>query len=193
MDVRVPTNGRVALLAHCLLNQNTKPYMRARFPGAVWELLDILREKDFSLFQLPCPEVAFAGLNRFSQVKEQYDTPKYREHCRELAAMVCDQLAQYPSYEYKTVLIGLDGSPSCGLRLTGTSKNWRGYPSNIEDEGYPVQKGRGILMEEILAGHERRGLPAPPFFGVGLDVHGIDLDGITAAFRKELEETIRKR
>ena len=191
-DVRMKTNGRVALIAHCLLNQNSKPYLRARFPGAVWDILDVLRRHDFALFQLPCPEVSFTGLNRFSAVIDQYDTPKYREHCRNLAVMVLDQLQQYPSYNYKLLLIGLDGSPSCGVDLTGTSKEWRGHPTNIKTEGYPVQPGSGVLMQELRSQFEVRGMEFPPTFGVGLDVHGVELDKVAGAFEKQLQEALKE-
>jgi len=191
-DVRMKTNGRVALIAHCLLNQNSKPYLRARFPGTVWDILDVLKKHDFALFQLPCPEVAFTGLNRFSAVIDQYDTPKYREHCRDLSVMVLDQLQQYPSYNYKLLLIGLDGSPSCGVDLTGTSKEWRGHPTNIKTEGYPVQPGSGVLMQELCSQFEARGMEVPPAFGVGLDVHGVELDKVSAAFEKQLQEVLKE-
>ncbi len=192
MDVRVKPNGRVALMSHCLLNQNTKPYMRGRFAGPVWEILDILRKNDFSIFQLPCPEVAFTGLNRFSAVIEQYDTPKYRAHCRDLAVMVADQLQQYPSYDYKLILIGLDGSPSCGIDLTGTSREWRGHPTSIKTEGYPVSAGRGVLMQELQKQLDERGIGFPPAFGVALDVHGVNLEEIAAAFEQQLAEALKK-
>ncbi len=192
MDVRVKPNGRVALMAHCLLNQNTKPYMRGRFSGPVWDILDILKKNDFSIFQLPCPEVAFAGLNRFSAVINQYDTPKYRRHCKDLVMMVADQLQQYPLYDYKIILIGLDGSPSCGINLTGTSTEWRGHPTNIKTEGYPVSEGSGILMQELKREMTERGLEFPPAFGIALDVHGVDLEEITSKFEVELKETLTK-
>ena len=189
-DVRVKPNGRVALIAHCLLNQNSKPYLRARFAGAVWDILDVLKKHDFAIFQLPCPEVAFTGLNRFSAVIEQYDTPKYREHCCDLAGMVVDQLQQYPSYNYQLLLIGLDGSPSCGVDLTGTSSLWRGHPVNIRNEAYPVEPGRGVLMQELQEQFEVRGMKFPPAFGVGLDVHGVDLEKIAPVFEKQLEKAL---
>ncbi|RKX78850.1 MAG: hypothetical protein DRP87_05115 [Spirochaetes bacterium] len=191
MDTRVKTNGRVAIMAHCLLNQNSKPYMRARFPGVVWEILDILRKYDLAIIQMACPEVSFTGLNRFSSVIEQYDTPKYRAHCGDIARMVVDQIAQYPSYNYKTIVIGVDGSPSCGVDLTGTSKDWRGHPSSVKTEGYPVAEGRGVLMQELQSEMESRGLSFYPAFGIGLDIHGINLKEIDSSFEAQLREHLK--
>ena len=140
-DVRVKTSGRVAMVAHCLLNQNTKPYMRARFPGIVDPVLDVLREEGYALFQLPCPEVGHAGLSRFSQVIEQYDTPRYRAHCRDLAVRVVDQIDHYRDYGYSLVMLGIDGSPSCGI-----TKTWS---ARIEDNKYKNRQvpGTGVLAE----------------------------------------------
>lgn len=188
-DVRVQVGGKVAIVSHCLLNQNVKPYMRARYPGVVPPVLDLLVRKGFALFQLPCPEVSFAGLNRWSAVIEQYDTPKYRQHCQELAVQVVDQLAHYPQYGYRCVLLGIDGSPSCGIRLTGTSREWRGFPgSGAAGDKYPIGPGQGVLMQELLAEITRRGLPTPPMIGVGLDIHGIDLQSLPAQLEAQLAE-----
>jgi predicted secreted protein len=187
-DIRVKTSGKVALLSHCLLNQNSKPYMRARYPGVVTPVIEVLLNRGYALFQLPCPEVSFTGLNRWSAVIEQYDTPKYRGHCREIAVQVVDQLAQYPQYGYTCLLIGIDGSPTCGVRLTGSSDRWRGFPGSLEPgETYPVTEGRGILMQELTGEYEARGLGELKAFGVGLDLHGVDLDGIGSSLAKELE------
>jgi predicted secreted protein len=187
-DVRVKTSGKVALLSHCLLNQNSKPYKRARYAGAVTPVVEVLLEKGYALFQLPCPEVSFTGLNRWSAVIEQYDTPKYRQHCREIAVQVVDQLAQYPQYGYHCLLIGIDGSPTCGVRLTGSSDQWRGFPGAATlGEIYPVRDGQGVLMQELIKEFESRGLGKLPGFGVGLDLHGIDLDTLGSCFEKELE------
>src|SRR5258708_22097408 len=78
----------VAFVAHCLLNQNAKVYGGARCPGIYSPLVQVLREQGWRMEQLPCPELAFTGLNRFSAVREQYDTAAYHRHCRRLAAAV---------------------------------------------------------------------------------------------------------
>jgi predicted secreted protein len=188
-DVRVQVNGRVALLAHCLLNQNSKPHMRARYPGIVEPVLDVLRRLGYSLFQMPCPEVGFAGLNRFSQVIEQYDTAAHRRHCRSLASMVADQIDRYPTRDYSLVVLGIDGSPSCGIDLTGTSPEWKGYPgSSGVGEAYPIAKGRGIFMQELEKELELRGMEFPGAVGVALDRHGVDLEQVGPLLEKALRE-----
>jgi NAD(P)-dependent dehydrogenase (short-subunit alcohol dehydrogenase family) len=51
-------------------------------------LVDVLRERGFEIEQMPCPELAFTGLNRFWAVREQLDTLAYRRHCDRIASAV---------------------------------------------------------------------------------------------------------
>ena len=114
-------------------------------------VLDILREEGYALVQLPCPEIAFAGAKRWSQVIEQYDTPKYWAHCRDLSVLSIDQIDHFlRDSAFTLVLIGLEGSPSCGVQLTGSSSKWQGYPGAVEMNGkYPVKKGTGLFMQAL--------------------------------------------
>ena len=189
-DVRVASGEKIAVIAHCLLNQNTKPHLRARYPGIVTPILDVLRENEFALMQLPCPEIAFAGIKRWSQVIEQFDTPKYRHHCRDLAVRSVDQFEHFIRYDpFKLVIIGLEGSPSCGVKLTGSSPDWQGYPGSVEMTGkYPVKEGAGIFMQELQNEISCRNLTIPPILSIGLDIYGIDLNEIGPRLQAELDE-----
>ncbi len=69
---------KVALVANCLLNQNAKVCQGAHYPGLVSPVVEVLRKRGYVLQQLPCPELAFAGVRRWWAVYEQYDTPAYR-------------------------------------------------------------------------------------------------------------------
>jgi len=108
---------RVAFIAHCLLNQNAKVEGGAKRPG-MWEpVIDLLRERGYTIRQMPCPELAFGGARRFWGVREQFDTPLYRRHCRRLATLVASVIAQHASAADDVVLIGVDSSPTNGGRL----------------------------------------------------------------------------
>ena len=63
----------VAFVAHCMLNQNSTTNGGALCPGVYSPLVEQLREKGWRIEQMPCPELAFTGLNRFWAVKEQLD------------------------------------------------------------------------------------------------------------------------
>src|SRR5215472_7361274 len=90
-----PTTGHsyahlmgVAFVAHCLLNQNSKVGDGAHCAGVYSPVIDTLRDKGWRIEQMPCPELAFTGLNRFWAVREQLDTAAYRRHCARLAEAV---------------------------------------------------------------------------------------------------------
>ncbi len=189
-DIRVAAGCKIAILAHCLLNQNVKPHQRARYHGIVDPVLDVIREEGYALVQLPCPEIGFAGMKRWSQVIEQYDTPKYRAHCRDMATHSIDQIDHFlRDDDFTLILIGLEGSPSCGVRLTGSSPDWQGYPGAVEMTGkYPVKPGAGLFIQALQTEIKSRGLTVPPILAVGLDLYGIDLDQLGSRLREELKD-----
>ena len=71
--VSVDRSRRVAFVAHCLVNQNAKVQEFARSPGVVPGVVERLRTHGYRIQQLPCPEMAFAGVNRWWQGRELYD------------------------------------------------------------------------------------------------------------------------
>src|SRR5207248_946779 len=79
----------------CLLNQNAKVCEGAHYRGLVSPVVEALRSRGYLLQQLPCPELAFAGVRRWWAVYEQYDTPAYRAHCRRLAQAIAPLIEQY--------------------------------------------------------------------------------------------------
>lgn len=189
-DIRVASGRKIAVVAHCLLNQNTKPHQRARFPGIATPVLEAIQKTGFALMQLPCPEISFAGTRRWSQVIEQYDTPAYRQHCTVLCRQSVDQIDHFlKDRAFTIVIIALEGSPSCGYRYTGSSETWRGFPGDAEFDGtYPVSEGTGLFMQTLLSEIKSRNLPVPPVLGVALDMYGVDLDKI----EDEIETGLRK-
>ena len=157
--------ARVAFIAHCLLNQNAKVEGGA-LTAAVWEpVIDLLREHDYTIRQMPCPEIAFGGARRFWGVREQFDTPLFRRHCRRLAKLVAAVMAQHVDADDDVVLIGIDSSPTMGVEFTCTSPTWGGKPDIGEDDSELVP-GNGIFIEELEAELTARGLPLPRRTGI---------------------------
>ena len=145
---------RVAFIAHCLLNQNAKVEGGAKRPG-MWEpVIDLLRERGYTIRQMPCPELAFGGARRFWGVREQFDTPLYRRHCRRLAKLVAAVIGQHAAAGDDIVLIGVDSAP-----------HWAGKPDIGEDDSTLV-RGDGIFVEELKAELAERGLPEPRSTGI---------------------------
>jgi predicted secreted protein len=114
---------------------------------------------------MPCPELAFGGARRFWGVREQFDTPVYRTHCRRLARLVAAVIEQHASAGDDVVLIGVDSSPTMGVDFTPSAPHWGGKPDIGEDDSTLV-RGDGIFIEELKAELEERGLPVPRSTGI---------------------------
>ena len=179
---------KVALVAGCLLNQNAKVCQGARYPALVNPVVAALRARGYLLQQLPCPELAFAGVRRWWAVYEQYDTPAYRAHCRRLAQAIAPLIEQYLRRGDELILIGLDGSPSTGVRFTSSKADWGGRPNRPADD-WEIVSGRGIWIEELEAELARRGLPRLPATGWALDLGRVD----EAGARHDLEQFLESR
>lgn len=157
---------KVAFIAHCLLNQNSKVEGGAKRPG-MWEpVIELLRERGYVIRQMPCPELAFGGARRFWGVREQFDTPVYRRHCRRLAKLVAAVIAQHTAAGDDLVLLGVDTSPTMGIEFTCSSPTWGGKPDVGENDDSTLVPGDGIFIEELKAELAGRGLPAPRATGI---------------------------
>lgn len=169
--------GRVAFVAHCILNQNAKVNGFAFYSAMIFEMAQILNKHSFGMVQLPCPETTYAGAHRWWHVREQYDSPGYRRHCRKILEPILDQMEVYQREGHQLVIVGLDGSPSCGVEISGTSEKWGG-PPEIPDKdmrSYPTTSQPGIFIEELFKGITERGLKRPKSIGAGFDIPGFDL------------------
>src|SRR5215470_558755 len=147
----------VAFVAHCLLNQNSKVGDGAHCAGIYSPVVDVLRDKGWRIEQMPCPELAFTGLNRFWAVREQLDTPEYRRYCRRLASGVADMIAVRAAQGEDIVLIGVEGSPSMGVHITSSDPARGGRPA-WPDGSPELTGGEGIFVEELHNELARRGI-----------------------------------
>ncbi len=150
---------KIVVLAHCLLNVNSKIKGLANYSAHHGEVLKKVVEEDLGIIQLPCPEITYLGMDRWGMTKNQYNYPAYRNHCREMLKPVVDQIVEYQRQNYEVVeLIGIDGSPSCGIHYTET-----GYKGGMIDCENSLRQVTtrvyepGVFMEvflELLKEHE---------------------------------------
>ena len=157
--------ARVAFVAHCMLNQNAKVVGGALCRGINPALLEELRANGWRVAQMPCPELTFTGLNRFWAVREQLDTRAYRRHCRRIVGAVAGAICAHLERGDEVVLIGLEGSPSMGVRVTSSDPERAGRPE-WPDGAPELTPGSGILIEELLAELSARGVPEPRAIGI---------------------------
>lgn len=137
--------GYVYVISHCLLN----PLVRVRG----------LRQPELShkgpFIQLPCPEAIYMGLDRWAVTRNQLDIPEYRRFCRELMRSSLDAVEML-SRHYRIAVVGVAGSPSCGVFTTTT-----GYTGGrVRESEHEEIKGMGIFMEELRRAMAERGIDA---------------------------------
>jgi len=158
---------RVIFLSHCLLNQNTKVYGIAMYPGAVVELVRLALDEGWGIVQMPCPEASYWGLKRWAMTRDQYNIPRFREHCRSIALDVVYQIIDYLESGYEVLaIVGCDGSPVCGVNWTNkrVGKPWGGFITEERLRSPPRQlvvPGKGVFIEILRDELERYGLKIP--------------------------------
>lgn len=158
-------SGKIALVAHCILNQNSRVLGLAKYAGMIDELVELFLKKGYGVVQMPCLELIYGGLKRWSQTKEQYDTSMFRKLCREIAKSVAEQVQEYLNNGVNVALvIGVEGSPSCGVNETS-----KGYFGGIVEETGEQKsesvKGSGILIEELRSELKTMKIYIP-FYGI---------------------------
>lgn len=118
------------------------------------KFLNLLMDNNISIIQLPCPELTCYGIKRWGHVKDQFDTPHFRKHCRQLFSIYLEQIEEYINNGYEILgIVGIEGSPTCGVNKTCAGK-WGGELSSnnyLQSIIGTIEKvnERGIFMEEI--------------------------------------------
>jgi predicted secreted protein len=127
---------RVVFLSHCLLNANTRYLGGAGRRGSVAEIVQPCLEHGIGIVQLPCPEehawggvlkrwlLGFYGADASLSFRLRaalfplmlfYTRRVYRR----LARQVANQIQDYRASGFEVLgIIGVDGSPSCGVQTT---------------------------------------------------------------------------
>ena len=147
---------KILVVSHCILNTASKVEQDEKELANEYRLKDqlmhLVLEQNVQLFQLPCPEFIMYGSKRWGHVKDQFEHPHFREQCRKMLKPVIMQLEEYLSHPEKFHVIGIvsvEGSPSCGIRLTCTG-DWGGEMDSdigaIRDT-LSMQEEPGAFME----------------------------------------------
>ena len=153
-------SGKLALVAHCILNQNSRVLGLAERSSVIREIAEFLMRNKVGIIQMPCPEFTYAGILRQPQTKDQYDNVMFRGHCRKIAKEIVDQILEYAKCGINAkMVIGVDGSPSCGVNQTSMGNPCK----NTAEQGRV--KGSGILVDELHLALRKRKISIP-FYGI---------------------------
>jgi predicted secreted protein len=152
------SRDRVVILAHCIMNQST----RARWEGGgasrtesvIEKIITPLLEHDVGIIQMDCPEQSLYGNPRPPKSRDDYDTPEFKERCREIAARAMQIVGTNAEL---IAALGFEGSPSCGVART--TRTIKGSSAKMPGEGHLIE----ALRREMRA----KGLEAP-IIGLGV-------------------------
>lgn len=157
---------KLILLCHCILNCNAKVEGLSKYKSFIKNLVDMLYEENISIIQLPCPEMHMYGIKRWGHTKNQFDTPFFRKQCENILVPVVDQVKNYIDNNYKVLgVIGIDGSPSCGVNLTclgdfgGESSSIENYKKSIDS--LKMVNEEGVFIEEIKKLFKKQNINIP--------------------------------
>jgi predicted secreted protein len=173
-------------VSHCLLNQNTRYPGGAAAPGVVRSAICPYVDDGTGIIQMPCPEQRVWGGVLKTRLLRVLDHPwiarlgtmlvpavtRYlRRRYRKLARAVADDLEDYVvSGLTVTGVVGVAGSPSCGVRRTmdlaaataAVARCPRGSLTaavlNDAVVGPAERAGAGIFIEALTEEMARRGL-----------------------------------
>lgn len=110
---------KILIVCHCILNVNSKIEPLAKTQGVFTQAIDEAVKNGVGLFQLPCPELGYLGMNRFGMTKEQYDNSNFRKYCLEILEYPLAAIANFVKAGYEIVgIVGMDGSPNCGINYS---------------------------------------------------------------------------
>ncbi len=141
------------LLAHCILNCNTKVEGLSTYPSGICSFVTELLLRGYGIIQLPCIEMEMLGIKRWGVIKKQLDYPAFREKSRELLRPVVHQVVNYTHNGYTFAgILGINGSPTCGVEFTCTGNHWGGELSDretIKNLTSERLNEKDIMMEEL--------------------------------------------
>ena len=172
---------KIAVIANCILNQNAKADAFAQYPAMTPGIVELLNKYNFGIHQAPCPEIYATGIRRFWATHEQYNNRGTRRAFEEAAYFLLDQIEDFITHGFKVILIGIDGSPSCGIDFTDTDINgiWLGKP-DLTDASFTTdfayKKSPGVFIKAIQKELTNRELQQLPSFGLNFDISNETLD-----------------
>lgn len=155
MEGGVRMKQKILIVSHCFLNDAAK--LKNRPVGEQEEERDGKREflkkildDGLEIIQLPCPEFYLYGSERWGHASSQFDHPFYRKAVREMLEPIVLQLEGYlehPEQFDVAGVVGIDGSPSCGVHFTYDGA-WGGEFSGPK----PVEETLATLKQEEKPG-----------------------------------------
>ncbi|PHV69530.1 hypothetical protein CS063_15245 [Sporanaerobium hydrogeniformans] len=158
---------KIILVSHCILNTASKVVMYnlkeiEEEEALRKQFVKTALDRGIQLLQLPCPEFTLYGSKRWGHVSEQFDNVFFKKHCRNILLPIIEQLVEYKENKERFQIlgiVGIDGSPSCGVDYTCTGEKSYGALGDRDESIMEVIhntslcKRKGIffqVLEEML-------------------------------------------
>lgn len=164
---------RIILISHCFLNdaaklKNQPVKEQAEERRKKRTLLGDLIKSGIDMIQLPCPEFYLYGSERWGHAASQFDHPFYRQEVRRMLEPILLQVESYlerPDRFEILAVIGIDGSPSCGVHDTYDG-DWGGEfcgPVPVQEtiDTLKREEKPGVFMEVLRTMLKERGICLP--------------------------------
>jgi predicted secreted protein len=190
--LRDERSRQVVFLSHCLLNENTRYLGGACRRCCVREVVEQCMERGIGMVQMPCPEREVWGgvlkrkllflygaqrrsalVGRLAPALLPLVLGYVRLRYRRIARRVVDEVDDYIRSGFSVVgIVGIDGSPTCGLHRTIDAPAFVRSMSRVDLTTFTVREqndlvrrhatpGRGIFMEELVRELDARHLDVP--------------------------------
>jgi predicted secreted protein len=159
---------KVIFIAHCILNENTRYLGGAFRKGCIDEIVDELQKQGIGIVQLPCPEQkAWGGIlkkymwypiglknTHLYRVKSLF-LPFFiwntKRIYRKIAKEVVTEIEDYINSGFEVVgIIGIGGSPSCGVNITLDIKRSFEFLAKTNIENLDRNKMNEFGIKEII-------------------------------------------
>jgi len=143
---------KVIFLSHCLLNENTRYLGGACRKACVDELVDELQKQGIGIVQMKCPEQKTWGgvlkremlmgygikgtiLNAFRTPYMMYFIWKTKRSFKKIAQDVVSEIKDYMDSGFEVMgIIGIKGSPSCGVSASMDLKKSADFVAQLDIE-----------------------------------------------------------
>lgn len=129
---------KIIFLANCILNQNARINKSACSPSSIVPVVNELMKREIGIIQMPCPETEILGLSRGAgrEIYDELSDAGPRKSLKKYAGDVFKLVREYQEHYFKVLgILGIDGSPGCGVKL---------FYHGGEKEG------TGAFMEELI-------------------------------------------
>lgn len=161
---------RVVFLSHCILNKNTRYPGGVREGGCVREIVEQCLALDVGMVQMPCPEqLAWGGVTkkflltvygakrtfayRFRRVLFPLVVVYTKFVYRRLARQTAEQIEDYLTSGYEVIgVVGVDGSPSCGVGKTLDLEQAFDSIAGVDTESITVDEMNTIVCHNLKSG-----------------------------------------